>query len=92
MDWPTHPTFSTSFERDDGSEILIEYALSPYDPGVSYGPAERCYPPEGGELQDWRATDDAGKAVRLSEAEAERVEDQINAMPQSAHEPEGEYL
>lgn len=25
--------------------------VTPYDPGVSSGPPERCYPPEGGEVE-----------------------------------------
>lgn len=44
-------THFTTFERDDGTEVTIEYTISDYDPGVSSGPAEICYPPEGGEVE-----------------------------------------
>ncbi|AII27765.1 hypothetical protein B9J07_12870 [Sinorhizobium sp. LM21] len=44
-------TYYKSFERDNGQEVTVEYSITPYDPGVSYGPAESCYPPEGGEVE-----------------------------------------
>lgn len=30
-------------------EITLE--VEPYDPGCTYGPPERCYPPEGGTFE-----------------------------------------
>lgn len=44
-------THTMSFEREDGTEVEVEYTISDYDPGVSSGPAENCYPPEGGEVE-----------------------------------------
>lgn len=39
--------------RDDETFVLdVEYEVAPYDPGVSWGPPEDCYPPEGGEITD----------------------------------------
>ena len=34
-----------------GHEIVCNVDLTPYDPGVTSGPPERCYPPEGGETE-----------------------------------------
>jgi hypothetical protein len=35
---------------------IIQFSTTPYDPGVSSGPVEKCYPPEGGEIEDKEAT------------------------------------
>ena len=32
-------------------EVEVAYTITPYDPGRTSGPAERCYPPEGGEVE-----------------------------------------
>ena len=69
------------FERDDGSEVLIEYQLSPYDPGVSCGPAESCYPPEGGEIEASEVTSDGVTPITMTDAEWERAEKEIYAQP-----------
>jgi len=69
------------FERDDGSEALIEYQMSPYDAGVSSGPAESCYPPEGGEIENSEATSDGVTLIALTDAEWERAETLIYARP-----------
>lgn len=34
--------------------------VSPYDPGITWGPPERCYPPEGGELEDYEVLVEIG--------------------------------
>lgn len=72
------PTHLHEFERDNGDIVVIEYKINPFDPGVSYGPPESCYPPEGGDIADWEV--DGGK-VELTEAEAERAEKEIYANP-----------
>jgi hypothetical protein len=33
-----------------GHEIVCNVDLTPYDPGQTSGPPERCYPPEGGDV------------------------------------------
>lgn len=53
-------TYFETFERDNGTEVTVEYTISNYDPGVSSGPAESCYPPEGGEVEIIRVFDDTG--------------------------------
>jgi hypothetical protein len=64
---------------DDGGEVelTVTYTITPYDPGISYGPAERCYPPEGGEVEITEVTDADGNAVEPTEAELEAWTDRI---------------
>lgn len=38
------------YDEDDVTWEL-EYDYTPYNPGRTYGPAEFCYPPEGGEIE-----------------------------------------
>lgn len=44
----------------DGNSVevmaTVQFTTTPYDPGVSSGPAEKCYPPEGGEIEDVEVT------------------------------------
>jgi hypothetical protein len=56
-------THETYFEREDGTEVCVEYTITPYDPGVSSGPAEICYPPEGGEVEIISVKDESGKSL-----------------------------
>jgi hypothetical protein len=56
-----------TFNKDVSVELIIEgnsveivatvqFTTTPYDPGISIGPAEKCYPPEGGEIEDVEIT------------------------------------
>lgn len=40
-------------ETEDGQTLLyrVEGTVTDYDPGVTSGPVDRCYPPEGGEVE-----------------------------------------
>ena len=41
-----------SLPMDDHQLLLrCEVTATPYDPGVTSGPVEACYPPEGGEVE-----------------------------------------
>ena len=66
-------TFSDSIEVEDLStedtvyEVSVEWAFSPYDPGVCSGPVERCYPPEGGETESCVVTLPDGTIVKDGE-------------------------
>lgn len=60
------------------TEIEVEYSISAYDPGVIFGPPERCYPPEGGEVEIMGAWlrprgQQRGESIELSDAEIERI-------------------
>lgn len=49
----TQTVHTWEFEREDEDtmvDIVVHYTITDYDPGVTYGPAENCYPPEGGEV------------------------------------------
>lgn len=69
-------THFQSFERDDETEVTVEYTISDYDPGVLSGPPENCYPPEGGEVEIIRVFTDAGD-VTFTDDEAEKWSDWI---------------
>ena len=44
--------FSVELALDDAYlSVTVEGNATPYDPGVTSGPPERCYPPEGGEVE-----------------------------------------
>jgi hypothetical protein len=64
-------TYFETFERDDEIEVTVEYSITAYDPGNTYGPAEDCYPPEGGEVEIVRVFNDAGE-VKWTDAEDEK--------------------
>lgn len=64
-------THFTDFERDDETVVTVEYTISPFDPGNTYGPAENCYPPEGGEVEIIKVFNDAGP-VNSTDAEDEK--------------------
>jgi hypothetical protein len=49
----THPVSEEEYE--------VECSVSPGDPGRTYGPPERCYPPEPPEVEILRVFDSAGK-------------------------------
>jgi hypothetical protein len=43
--------FTITLSMDDPHlELRVEGSATPYDPGVSSGPVEVCYAPEGGEV------------------------------------------
>ncbi|MCC6480305.1 MAG: hypothetical protein IT552_14000 [Sphingomonadaceae bacterium] len=64
-------THFMELERDDGTDVTVEYSISAYDPGVCSGPAEACYPPEGGEVEIIKVFNDAGP-VKSTDAEDEK--------------------
>lgn len=57
-------------------EIEVEFGATPYDPGVSNGPPEACYPPEGGEVEIESITYN-GKAIELSDDDQKKVQEEI---------------
>ena len=67
----------TTFERADETEVTVEYTISAFDPGCTYGPAENCYPPEGGEVEIISVKDLDGKPVQWTDDEAEAWADWI---------------
>jgi hypothetical protein len=70
-------THTMSFERDDETEVTVEYTISDYDPGVSSGPPEICYPPEGGEVEIIRVNDEAGNDIKWTDDEDQKWVDYI---------------
>ena len=71
---------------DEDIELDIEYSLSPYDPGSSWGPPENCDPPSGGDVEELTAYFD-GKPFELKPDEDERIEAHILM----THEDDGDY-
>lgn len=62
-------THYKSFERDDETEVTVEYSITPYDPGNTYGPAENCYPPEGGEVEIVKVFSDTDTDIAWTDEE-----------------------
>lgn len=62
-------TYYMTFERDDETEVTVEYSISDYDSGVSSGPAELCYPPEGGEVEIVKVFSDTDPDIKITDAE-----------------------
>lgn len=62
-------TYYMDFERSDGTEVTIEYSITDYDPGVSSGPAELCYPPEGGEVEIVKVFNEANPDIKITDEE-----------------------
>jgi hypothetical protein len=75
-------TYFYDFLRDDGeTEVTVEFSMTPYDSGNTYGPAENCYPPEGGEVEPFRAFGEDGKIELMTDAEWDRAAIEIQQLP-----------
>lgn len=55
--------FFTSTKHIDDVRVRLEASFSPYDPGVVNAPMEDCYPPEGGELEEFTAWVELGPST-----------------------------
>lgn len=62
-------TYYATFERDDETEVTVEYSITPYDPGRTSGPPEICYPPEGGEVEIVKVFSDTDTDIKITDAE-----------------------
>ena len=40
-----------NLDDDNESEVVVDYTMTPVIPAQTYGPAENCYPAEGGEVE-----------------------------------------
>lgn len=58
-------TLEPADENLPAFDVLVEYSMTPYDPGNTYGPAENCYPPEGGEIEILSCTTEDGAPIDL---------------------------
>lgn len=43
--------WTTIVRGDEEIEINVEFTATPFVPAQTYGPAENCYPAEGGEIE-----------------------------------------
>ena len=83
-------TYFHDWFLDDETKVTVEYSLSPYDPGVSSGPAELCYPPEGGEVEIIKAwLYPNGKDIALTEEQEMSLIDEILRLPADAYDDGG---
>ena len=62
-------TYYKTFEREDETEVTVEYSISPYDSGNTYGHAENCYPPEGGEVEIVKVFSDTDTDIKWTDEE-----------------------
>jgi len=60
--------------RADELKIDVVYTRSRYFPAQTYGPAESCYPAEGGEIEILAAVDQFGVDHELTDAEHAEVD------------------
>lgn len=65
-------------ETDVETDLTVECSVSPYDPGRTYGAPEDCYPPEGGEVEVYRAFGPDGEPVVLTSEEEERLQELVD--------------
>jgi hypothetical protein len=70
-------TYYATFERDDETEVTVEYSISAYDSGNTYGPAENCYPPEGGEVEIVKVFSDTNPDIKWTDAEEQKWSQKI---------------
>lgn len=82
-------TVSVGWEDSDGESYTVECSVSPGDPGCTYGPPERCYPPEPPEVEVLRVFDEDGKErpdlVAAVEADLARIEAQAIEDAEESH-------
>jgi hypothetical protein len=68
-------TVSVPWSCGNEEDLSVECAVTPGDPGRLYGPPEKCYPPEGPEVDLLAVYDEDGRERRdlLPEAEKDRA-------------------
>ena len=81
--WNYSTTFA--FENKEGVEVEVEINANilPYVPGKLSGPPENCYPPEGGECDDWSLTLDGQP---LSDKDFEEMGGNLDSLRSSVEE------
>lgn len=84
-----HSTTYLLVRGDEEFELEIEYDIDPYDPGVTSGRPEICYPPEGGCVTDMIQTLD-GKPFEITDAEDEEITRHIERTHDHSYDP-GDY-
>lgn len=70
-------TFDTYIGEDEDVTVGVTYFF-PGDFGCTYGPPERCYPPEPAEM-NWELIDKDGKPVDrdLDDLDIQKIEEEI---------------
>lgn len=85
-----HSTTYCLTRGDQEIELEIDYDINPFDPGSTSGPPEHCYPPEGGDVTDVRATLD-GEEFPLTDKEEEEICKRIEATHDHSYDDRGDY-
>lgn len=72
-------------------EIEVEFDATSYDPGVTSGPPENCYPPEGGEVEIQAITYNS-KPIELSDADEKKIQEELEQkVAKGEFDPEPNY-
>jgi len=73
-----YQTFTTLLDGTE-EEVVCEFDFSPGDPGRTYGPPEKCYPPEPDELDITEVQNLAGDDItdQISVEELEKLTERI---------------
>lgn len=86
----SHTTSYCLTRGEEEIELEIDYDINPYDPGVTSGPPEHCYPPEGGDVHDLTATRD-GKPFELTDDEEQAICKHIEQTHDHSEDDRGDY-
>lgn len=81
-------------ELEDGTEqkVTVEYEATPYIPAQTYGPAEDCYPAEGGEVEIIKAwLEPQSIEIELPDAEREKWELWLMENPERGWSGDDDY-
>jgi hypothetical protein len=81
-------TVSVGWTHED-EDYNVECSVTPGDPGRTYGPPERCYPPESPEVDLLMVYDEDGRErpdlIALVEADLDRIEEQAIEDAEDSH-------
>lgn len=89
-------TYFYSFERDDETEVTVEYGIASFGCAAkTYGLPENCYPAEPMEIETIKAwienSDGTSTDTVLTEAEDQKVCEDISQLPGDTWDSDPEW-
>jgi len=83
--------FTEHMQRDDGTDVVVEFTQSQYHPATGPSWDSPCEPAEGGEIEIL-AVYEMGAEVWVTAQELDRFYDELYSLPPRRHEPDPDYL